>query len=299
MPKNFRIVLVLISAIVSFFAFSSLVYAGNPPDATNSSLSATEVPADGATQSVITITLNDSSGSAIVGDTIQLSNGTDATINISPTSLVTDSSGIATFSATSTTAGTDPIDVTDTTTSTTLTALGNIIFDPVATPTSSPTPTDTPTPAPSSGSSSSSSTNNTTCTNTPPASAPNLYQISSANGSATLYFAPPVSGFDGFTISYGLDSNADSYNASFSQGSTGGAENYTINSLTPETRYYFKVRANNGCAPGPWSSILSVNSSGGTASTSLPVTGFSAVAYLGFPALLMMVSGFGMFVKFR
>src|SRR5215469_13830041 len=76
------------------------------------------------------------------------------------------------------------------------------------------------------------------CTNTVPTSAPNLYQVtSSASSSATLYFAPPSSGFTGFTISYGLDNTASAYNVSFSQGPTSGAVTYTVNALTPNTTY--------------------------------------------------------------
>ena len=182
--------------------------------------------------------------------------------------------------ATSTTAGTDSIDVTDTTTSTTLPALGQIIFDPVATGT--PGPTSVPTPAPTS----------TTCSTTAPTDAPNLYSVVAVNGTATLYITPPSSTFDSFTISYGLNSNANSYSTNFSQGATSGAVQYTISSLTPNTTYYFMVRANNGCAAGPWSNVRSSSSN-----TSLPVTGPTDVIYIGLAALFVSAGGLGMFIK--
>ena len=141
------------------------------------------------------------------------------------------------------------------------------------------------------------------CTNAIPTSAPNLYQVTSAKDSATLYFAPPSSGFDGFTISYGLDQNADAYNATLSQGPTSGAVTYTVNSLTPNTKYYFKVRANNGCAPGPWSNVMSSSSgssstaTGSTTGTTPPVTGPTDVLYLGIAAFLLSMGGLGVFIK--
>ena len=151
------------------------------------------------------------------------------------------------------------------------------------------------------------------CTNTVPSSAPNLYQVTSASSSATLYFAPPSSGFNGFTISYGLDNTASAYNVSFSQGPTSGAVTYTVNALTPNSTYYFKVRANNGCAPGPWSNVLASNQSSpisgtppsgspttstpSTGNVTTPVTGPEDVVFLGLGALLLSAFGIGVFVK--
>lgn len=263
--------LFIISCTLVCFALSpALVYAGNPPDAAHSSLSATQVPADGSTQSTITVTLQDSSGTPISGDTVQLSNSTDSSLKISPSSATLDASGSATFTAVSNNPGTDSITVTDTTTGTTLNSLGQIIFDVPPTPASPQ------------------------CSSTAPASAPSLYQVVAANDKATVYFAPPSDTFDGFTISYGLDSNADAYNATFNQGNTGSAIKYTISSLTPNTKYYFKVRANNGCANGPWSSVLS--SSG---KTSLPVTGSMDFVYFGICAIGLIFGGLRLYAIFK
>jgi hypothetical protein len=258
-------------SILSWIVFSPvLAYAGNPPDAAHSSLTATEEPADGSTQSTITITLQDSSGTAISGDTVQLSNSSDSSLKISPSSATLDSSGSATFTAASNNPGTDPITVTDTTTGTTLTNLGQIVFDVPPTPVSQQ------------------------CSATAPANAPNLYQVVAVKDSATVYFAPPSDSFDGFTISYGLDSNADTYNATFSQGNTGAAVKYTVNSLTPNTKYYFKVRANNGCSNGPWSNVVSTSGQ-----SSLPVTGSMDFAYLGIGAMIMVFGGLRLYTYFK
>ncbi len=108
------------------------------------------------------------------------------------------------------------------------------------------------------------------CINEPPADAPNLYSVSMSSSSATLYFVQPSTTFDGYTISYGLTQSADAYSTKFNMGSSDGAVKYTVNELFPKTNYFFKVRANNGCAAGPWSNTISTNLS--TAS-SLPETG--------------------------
>jgi len=286
MRKKVSKLLLLICLVCLVLLNTSHAYAGNPPDPGHSSLTGTEVPADGTTQSNITVVLEDASGNPLTGDTVQLSDSSDSTLVISPSSAVLDASGSATFTATSTTAGTDSIDATDTTTSTTLNSLGQIVFDPVATGT--PAPTSVPAPA------TSPAPTTTTCTTAAPTDAPNLYSVVAVNGTATLYITPPSSTFDSFTISYGLDSNADSYSTNFSQGATSGAVQYTVSSLTPNTTYYFMVRANNGCASGPWSNVRSSSSN-----TSIPVTGSTDVIYIGLAALLISAGGLGMFVKNR
>lgn len=128
-----------------------------------------------------------------------------------------------------------------------------------------------------------------TCDKEIPADAPNLYQISKSSASATLYFVEPVSQFDGYTISYGLTSSADTYNTTFSGSRTGAATSRTINDLTPETTYYFKVRANNGCATGPYSPVLSSLSI-------LPATGpSSSILGLGIGGIFLVLAGFALF----
>jgi hypothetical protein len=269
--KLYRIFFVI--SLIFLLTFSvPFAYAASPPDAAHSSLTADEVPADGTTTSNIIVTLQDSSGNPLEGDTVQLSNSSDSSIKFSPSSATLDASGSATFTAVSNNPGTDPINVTDTTTSTTLTALGQVVFDVPPTPASP----------------------STTCSAVAPVEAPNLYQVVAVNNSATVYFSPPSSSYDGFTISYGKDSNADAYNATLSEGTTTGAIKYTVNSLTPDTKYYFKVRANNGCANGPWSSVLS--SSG---NSTPPTTGPSNIMYFGLAAALMSFGGFGVFLKFK
>ena len=131
----------------------------------------------------------------------------------------------------------------------------------------------------------------TSCSDTYPTDAPNLYQVVSSSSSATLYFVEPKSEFDGYTISYGTTSSAESYNTTFSYSRTGAATSYTVNNLTPKTTYYFKVRANKGCATGPWSNSLS--SSG----AELPKTGpDNTMMAVGLGAFGLIVLGLSLFL---
>lgn len=108
------------------------------------------------------------------------------------------------------------------------------------------------------------------CTDAVPTDAPNLYQVNASSSSATLYFAQPASQFDAYSISYGLTQSADAYSVTFNMGRLDGAVKYTVNDIFPKTNYFFKVRANNGCASGPWSNTLGTNIKG---AGSLPETG--------------------------
>lgn len=260
----------VIISITAFFPVQ-FAFAGNPPDAAQSTLSATsagsdKTSADGTSQVSMTVTLKDSGAVALAGDSVSLSIPSDSTAVISPTSATLDVNGQAVFTITSTQVGTDNIDVTDTTTSTTLTALGSVIFE---TPPSNPSTKTTP----------------TTCQSASPKNAPGLYQINMIQDTAVLYFAPPNDTYDGFTISYGLTQSANSYTTHFSQGASSGAISYTVNSLTPKSTYYFKVRADNGCAPGPWSQVV-------TPLTKLPVTGPNDIFItIGMSALGIFLTG--------
>lgn len=119
-----------------------------------------------------------------------------------------------------------------------------------------------PTPTSGSGggsgsSGSSNSSNQTTCTQQAPGSSPNLYQIKSGANSSVLYFTPTGGNTTGYTISYGTTTSANTYSASFNSTETNGAQTYTINDLSQNTIWYFKVRSNNNCAPGPFSGVMS------------------------------------------
>lgn len=120
-------------------------------------------------------------------------------------------------------------------------------------------PNPTPTPAPSSSNGPASLPQNlqVTCTAFIPNGAPNLFLIKPGKSSATLYFAPVTGQNTGYTISYGLNPEANQFATMFNYGFSGGVIPYTINYLFPAT-WYFKVSGMNTCMPGSWSQTQSV-----------------------------------------
>lgn len=100
------------------------------------------------------------------------------------------------------------------------------------------------------------------CTNTTPQGlTPWLYEANSNNGnSITLRFTNWQSPIDHFSLEYGTGSNKYTFGVnSFGNKDT---NSYTVSSLLPNTTYYFRVRAGNGCATGSWSNELSTKTLG-------------------------------------
>lgn len=95
------------------------------------------------------------------------------------------------------------------------------------------------------------------CTDQKPDHAPNLFQIDTTDTKATLYFTPVNNAVSYYSIIYGYVKNDYSFGVSFNHGPYEGVINYTINELSPNTKYYFGVRAGNGCAAGKWSNTVS------------------------------------------
>jgi hypothetical protein len=124
----------------------------------------------------------------------------------------------------------------------------------------------TPTPAPSNNSNNSSASvpGPVTCTNPVP-SAPRIFQIAATREKSTLHFVPSADPQNSYTINYGLYSDAEMYNVTFSYSDKSGSIPYTINALAANTTYYYKVRANNGCMPGVWSNTLGLKTASATA----------------------------------
>ncbi len=118
------------------------------------------------------------------------------------------------------------------------------------------------TPTPSSGASGTSNSTSgsstpPSCTTQVPSGVPIIYQIKSNANSSTLYFTPTGSNTTGYTISYGTSNSADQYTATFNSSDTSGAISFSVNDLSYNTIWYFKVRSQNGCAPGNYSPIMS------------------------------------------
>lgn len=113
-------------------------------------------------------------------------------------------------------------------------------------------------------SSSNNTVNSTTtapsCNDATPNGIPNLFQIDAAGTYVNLYFTG-VNGSSGYNINYGLNPNANQYGDSFG-GSGQWVVGRTISGLSPNTTYYFRVQAANGCTAGNWSSVVSVKTKG-------------------------------------
>jgi hypothetical protein len=120
-------------------------------------------------------------------------------------------------------------------------------------PTTTPTPTSTPITSSSSESSTSSTGTAPSCNDQTPQGKPDLFQIDTTTNQATLHFTP-VSGISKYYLSYSTNPSAEQHGTEVSLG-TEGVQSFTINLLSSETTYYFKVRGQNGCAPGDWSGI--------------------------------------------
>ena len=106
-----------------------------------------------------------------------------------------------------------------------------------------------------------------TCGKTPPNSAPNLFQISTTQTQATLYFTPLRENVSYYFVAYGFSPGDMRFGTSFEWGPYDGVIDYTVNMLTPGTTYYFTVRGGNGCATGPWSASVPATAVGSSSTT--------------------------------
>jgi len=91
------------------------------------------------------------------------------------------------------------------------------------------------------------------CNDSKPSSIPNLFQVDTTKTTAKLFFTPVNNNISYYYIAYGFWEGDERFGVSFDKGYYNGVIDYTINKLSPNTTYYFKVRAGNGCATGDWS----------------------------------------------
>lgn len=104
--------------------------------------------------------------------------------------------------------------------------------------------------------SSSNSSNNSVCSDSPPLSVPNLFQVNTTLNTAKIFFTP-LSDTNHFYISFSTKPIAEEFGAEVTLARE-GVQNFTINLLKPNTIYYFKVRGQSGCMPGNWSNIMKI-----------------------------------------
>lgn len=96
---------------------------------------------------------------------------------------------------------------------------------------------------------------------------PNLFSIDTAGTYVNLYFST-VSGSTGYNVNYGLTPLANSYGDNFEYSGNLWNIGRTISGLSPNTTYYFRVQAVNGCIAGAWSPVKSVKTKGRSANVS-------------------------------
>ena len=99
------------------------------------------------------------------------------------------------------------------------------------------------------------------CTDGMPASSPAITSTVSGTNSVTLNFSPAADPVTHYALEYGSLSGSYQYGAA----NIGGRDtrSYTVKSLSPGTRYYFRVRAGNGCSTGSWSAEASSTTQAG------------------------------------
>ncbi len=99
------------------------------------------------------------------------------------------------------------------------------------------------------------------CNDTKPGSAPSGLIAVAGFNSVTLSWNKANDPVSYYLITYGTSSGSQTYGNPNIGGSS--TTSYTITNLSGGVRYYFKVRAGNGCAPGDYSNEASVTPSGG------------------------------------
>ena len=112
------------------------------------------------------------------------------------------------------------------------------------------------------------------CNDTVPNFVPTSLSASSGTNSVTLNWTEPAGDFTYYLIAFGNTPGADTYGNPNIGGK--GTYTYTIGSLSAATTYYFKIRVGNGCAPGPFTSIVSTTPGGVVYETPVVPTGFQA-----------------------
>lgn len=96
------------------------------------------------------------------------------------------------------------------------------------------------------------------CTDNKPSSIPDLFQINVGKNFAKLYFTPLNDTNGKYYISFSaINYNAEEHGEIVTLAKE-GVQSHTIYMLKPNTTYYVKVRGQNGCMPGEWSTIMKI-----------------------------------------
>lgn len=237
-----------LSAVIilfSFFFFPVAVFANNNADPVNSSvsLSPTSIPADGATTATIAVTVKDSLGNLLGGDHITLTNTSadsgliinEGTVGALDFTAATDGNGKVSFTVKSRnpSPGTDTLTVTDASSNPVIT-LGSVRLAFTA----------------------SALAPNSACTSGAPGGTPKLNSaVENGANKITLTWTTAANPVSHYLVAYGIASGQYIYGNPNVGGQ--GTTSYTVTSLAEGTKYYFVVKAINGCNPGSYSNELS------------------------------------------
>ncbi|PIV08936.1 hypothetical protein COS52_00090 [Candidatus Roizmanbacteria bacterium CG03_land_8_20_14_0_80_39_12] len=226
--------------LFSFILFPLSTRADSTPNEGHSSLSVnSSVPADGQTTAIVTVTLRDSSGNPINGHSVVLSDSSNSGVTITIISGTTDGNGHALFSIKSSKAQTDNLDVADTTANIKFYTLGKITFTIAG------------------------------CYDSPPGSTPQLISaFAKGSNQIVLTWTGAASPVSHYLLSYGFTSGQYIYGNPNVGGQ--GTTSYTVGSLSPGKKYYFVVKAVNGCTPGNFSNEVSTIAGGSVVNTPTP-----------------------------
>src|SRR3989338_4248720 len=226
--------------IFSFILLSLPTHADSTPDKDHSDLSVnSSVPADGQTTAIVTVTLRDSSGNPINGHSVALSDSSNSGVTINTILGTTDVNGHALFSIKSSKAQTDNLDVTDTTANIKFYTLGKITFTIAG------------------------------CSDSPPGGTPQLISaVAKGSNQIVLTWTTVANSVSHYLVSYGLTSGQYMYGNPNVGGQ--GTTSYAVGSLSPGKKYYFVVKAINGCTPGNFSNEVSTTAGGVVVNTPTP-----------------------------
>lgn len=111
-----------------------------------------------------------------------------------------------------------------------------------------------------------------TCSAAKPGSAPYILFASPGNNSVTLTWSKATNPVTKYLVAYATTADAMQYG----NPDVGGPDTtfYTVKGLSGGTRYYFKVKAINGCMPGDFSNVLSAVSTGNVITAPGPAESF-------------------------
>jgi hypothetical protein len=123
-------------------------------------------------------------------------------------------------------------------------------------------------PNSSTSSSTAASTPDTVCHDNSPSQIPQNLKAVAGQNSVTLTWDEPTDNFTYYLIAYSTNDTADTY-GNPNVGSK-GTKSYTVKDLSAGTKYYFKIRTGNGCAPGPFSTIVSATPGGQVLTNTTP-----------------------------